>query len=621
MAKHMRRLGRHSRERGMAIIFYATMLFFVIGSVGLAVDVGTIYMIKARLSAATDAAALAAGRSVNLALTLAQAQSNAITTANQFFAANFPNGYFNTIGSPTVTPLLTQETDVNGNPNGVLDIQVSASVKAPTYFMNIFNVSNINVGSNGVASRRGLVLMLVLDISSSMGNGAGSSCAAMVTAAQNFITLFSPYDQIGLVTFDLTAHMLDAPTTSRTQVNTDIGNITCGSNTNTISALDVAYQQIKAANLPLALNTIVLFTDGSPNGISAQFPARVPLPYPGTNESRWSPGTDGTTPTETGSTFSPSITNSCNLDSGSQISALGNANTNAICINMPVVCTDSTATLTGTLAQWGNQNSYGGDTYGLVAPTDANGKRTISGYDTSTVSIPASCNPGGATENIRQYLAYIPDTDIYGNNLRHGVVASGTSPNGTITGGFDTRENWIFQVNNECSNDSTVQPNCKNIGGLWSSFPTIGTGSNFFPSTNTLYANANVYGAPTTHLRPDQSNTVVAASMNGTMSEAFTIRSDTTYHPVIHTIYLTGNSFDSVDREFLAIVANYPNIISLPYDPGYNSQTTPITDPVLYANPAYRTDQETGKYLVTSDKNALSGLFAQLASEVLRLSH
>src|SRR5580704_12604926 len=312
MAKHMRRSVRHSRERGFAIMFYATMLFFVIGCVGLAVDVGTIYMIKARLSAAADAAALAAGRSVNLALTVGEAQTNAITTADQFFSANFPNGYFNTIGTPTVTPTLTQETDGNGNPNGVLDIQVNASVSAPTYFMNIFNVSRINVAATGTASRRGLVLMLVLDTSSSMGVGVppppGSSCAAMVTAAQNFITLFSPYDQIGLITFDLTAHLLDAPTASRTQVNTDIGNINCNSNTNTISALDMAYQQIKAANLPLALNTIVLFTDGSPNGITAQFPARVPLPYPGTNESRWSPGTDGTTPMETGSTFSPSIT-------------------------------------------------------------------------------------------------------------------------------------------------------------------------------------------------------------------------------------------------------------------------------------------------------------------------
>src|SRR5271170_6046009 len=147
MAAHMKRSGRRSREGGFAIIFYATMLFFVIGCVGLAVDVGTIYMIKARLSAATDAAALAAGRSVNLANTISEAQTNAIATANQFFTTNFPNAYFNTIGSPTVTPTLTQLTDANGNPDGVLNIQVTASVSAPTYFMNIFNVAHITVGS------------------------------------------------------------------------------------------------------------------------------------------------------------------------------------------------------------------------------------------------------------------------------------------------------------------------------------------------------------------------------------------------------------------------------------------------------------------------------------------
>src|ERR1700683_964982 len=113
---------RRKNQRGMAIFFYATMLIFVVGCVGLAVDVGTIYMIRARLVAAVDAAALAAGRSVNLANTVAQATTNATTTANQFFSANFPSGYFNSLGSPTVTPTFTQEPDANGNPNGVLDI-------------------------------------------------------------------------------------------------------------------------------------------------------------------------------------------------------------------------------------------------------------------------------------------------------------------------------------------------------------------------------------------------------------------------------------------------------------------------------------------------------------------
>jgi Flp pilus assembly protein TadG len=360
------------------------MLLFTIAVVGLAVDAGTLFMIKARLSAAVDAAALGAGRSVNLANSLATAQTNAQTAAGQFFTANFPNGYFNTIGAPTVTPALTQEEDANGNPNGILDIKVTASVSAPTYFMNVFNVPHVTVAATGTASRRGLLLMLVLDISSSMNNSiTPTACANMIAAAQNFLTLLSPYDQVGLITFNTTVYLKDTPSTNQAQVNTDIGNITCSNNTNSISALDVAYQQIKAANLPLAINTIVLFTDGSPNGITAQFPARVPS----SSESRWGPAT--TTPSQSGSTFG--ITNSCGFAGFND--PVSDSMTDAICINMPVVCTNSSAVLIGNLAQWENQDYFGGYTNGLVAPTDSAGKRTISGYDTSTVSIPASCNP------------------------------------------------------------------------------------------------------------------------------------------------------------------------------------------------------------------------------------
>jgi hypothetical protein len=198
---------------------------------------------------------------------------------------------------------------------------------------------------------------------------------------------------------------------------------------------------------------------------------------------------------------------------------------------------------------------------------------------------------------MRQFIANIPDADAYGNNL-HGVVATGAGP--TVAGGLVTRDTWLFQVNNQCepSNSSS----CKNLGDFWGNYPAIGSGSNFF-APGTPYQNK---------FRPDQPNTIVVASMNGTMSEGFRIRSDTTYHPVIHTIYLVGNLGDAVDREFLPIVANAAQITALPYDPvGY----------VPYTNPAYQTSQETGKYLVTSDKNSLTSLFAQLASEVLRLSH
>jgi Flp pilus assembly protein TadG len=595
----------------MAIMMYAMMLFFVVAVVGLAVDVGTIFMIKARLSAAVDAAALAAGRSVNLQDTVAEAQAAATTTANQFFSANFPTGYFNSIGTPTVTPTFVQATDGNGNPNGVLNIQVAASVTAPTYFMNIFNVASINVASTGTASRRGLVLMLVLDISSSMNTATSpTACQAMVTAAQNFLTLLSPYDQVGLVEFNLTATMMDSPSTSRTQVNTDIGNITCGSNTNTISGLELAYEQIKKTNLPLALNEIILFTDGSPNGITASFPVRAAA------DSIYGPALN--TPNQPAGPAPPNQT-SCSDTTAGGTDANG-INNEQLC-NMPVLCSNANSTIYGALAQWGDQNSVGGTTYGVDNPTSGVILADAPNAP-DAMSLPSTCNitynnmdgTGSHTlnisnilagTNVRQFIAYIPDSDAYGNSL-HGVSASGTSPFGSVVSGMETRDFWLFQVNSLCSPDPTVNPNCKNTGGAWSGFATTGSGSNFF-AAGTAYAGK---------FRPDQPNTIVAAAMNGTMAEAYRIRSDTTYHPVINTIYLTGNGTDSVDHEFLAVVSNAANVLALPYDSTYDS----ANDPVLYANPAYQTTQETGQYLVTADKNQLTTLFAKLASESLRLS-
>jgi Flp pilus assembly protein TadG len=562
------------------------MLTGTIAMVGLAVDVGSIYMIKARLSAAVDGAALAAGRSVNLTSTVANAQTQAISTANQFFNANFPANYLNSRGTPTVTPTFTQEMDANGNPSGVLDVKVSATVNAPTYFMNIFNINSIPVVSTGTASRRGLVLMLVLDQSSSMNTAPDpisglTACDAMKQAAQNFITLLSPYDIVGMVTFDITAHLAYTPSSSYGDgtLNAAIGGITCGSNTNTISALEMAYQQIKAVNLPLALNTIILFTDGSPNGVSAAFPVRTSA------DNRWAPALNPPVPpAQSGSTYGHN--NSC-VDSSAYQDANG-VNEEGICVNMPTVCTTA-GTVTGTLAQWGDQDSWGASTYGLAQPTDSDPTPTLPGGCSYTSNFPGT--------NIRQFIAYIPDSDLYGNSL-HGVAATSGGP--TVSGGMLTRDTWLYQTTSLCAPDPTVLPNCKNTGDFWPSHPGVGSGFNTFQA-----------GAYIGKFRPDQPNTVVAAAMNGTMAEANKIRADTGYHTVIHTIYLTGNGTDSVDREFLAVVANAAQITALPYDP--------VTF-APYTNPAYQTGQETGKYLVTANRNTLQSLFAQLASEVLRLS-
>jgi hypothetical protein len=430
----------------------------------------------------------------------------------------------------------------------------------------------------------------------------------------------------------------------QTTVVNAINNITCGSSTNTISALHEAYQWIKAVGQPLALNTIVLFTDGSPNGVTANFQTRVlvggvadsrfgwainepdgaGLLQDGGGVNKW-PVPQAQSPASPNPPAPGTVPYSCNgqgdgatPDSNPLNIGVKDANSewsNSICVNMPVICNNGADTIFGTINQGGDQNSYGAATSGPSAPTD-----------TLNYSIPASCKatsinintgaqvtalPGDA---MRQFIAYIPDTDYYGNNL-HGVTATGTSPYGTVSGGLVTRDFWLFQANNECSPDVNVSPNCKNVGDLWANHTTIGMGSNFFPTTNAAYANADVYAGK---FRPDQPNTLVAVSMNGAMSQAYTIRADTTYNIKINVIYLTGNATDAVDREFLPVIANAQWIVPLPYDSQYVANTT--TPVHMYQNPAYQTSQESGTYLVTSDRNQLTSLFAQLASETLRLS-
>jgi Flp pilus assembly protein TadG len=608
------------KRRGFILITHTLMIGITIGFVGLAVDAGTMYVIKGRLSSAVDAAALAAGRSLNLGNTLSAAQAAAQTTATQFFNANFPAGYLGA-GTPTLTiPLPVDETDANGNPSGIIDIAVSASVPAPTYFIRVLNAiplmsapNSVIVAATGTATRRGTVMMLVLDISSSMNqtdvNGS-TACLDMTNAARTFIKHFSPYDTVGAITFDWTATLIYKPVNTFLDGTLDaaLAGITCGNNTNTVSGLELAYRQIQAVNLQLAYNSIVLFTDGSPNGISAQF--KVFGSGGKTSDNRW--GAAATTPnppTQTGAMIYGRPTSCANGGTDGKTDSTG-ALENGICVGMPVLgCTITT--ITGTITQGGNQDPFGGTTSGVFTPistTNYPGGDAAPVYDAS-----GPCSNGASP--MRQLIAYIPDTDLYGNST-HGVVATNfTTPSPSIcsTGlcnGMVSKDYWLYQVNSE--NNTTYVPAAKNTGGLWSGF-SIGSGSNFFQATNAYPG----------YFRPDQPNSIVAASMNATMAEAYRIRSDAAtgpsklFHTVINTIYLTGNGSDSVDHEFLPIVANYQWIPALPYDANYN----PNNNPNLYANPAFQTSQEQGKYLVTADPTQLQNLFDQLASEVLRLSH
>jgi hypothetical protein len=135
---------------------------------------------------------------------------------------------------------------------------------------------------------------------------------------------------------------------------------------------------------------------------------------------------------------------------------------------------------------------------------------------------------------------------------------------------------------------------------LWASYPSgAGQPNNKFTS-----------GAYNGFFRPDLANTLGVVSMNTAVNEANKIRNDSTYRITIHTIYLQGNGGDPVDRAFLQIVSNQPQISPIIYD---NTATA-------YANTYYNSAQQTGLWLPTTSTAGLTSLFNQVASSLLRIS-
>src|ERR1700730_14197645 len=264
-----------SKQRGAAMIMLTVMMTSVlIPLAGLAIDGSILFMMKAKLQTAVDAASLAGGRSLSVGLDLPTQTASCTNTVNAYFAANFPNGWFGASNANVAVNIVQTAFKTR-------TVTVTASVQSPLYFLRVLGLNNATVAAAGATSRRDVNLILTLDRSSSM-QSAGV-CGIMANSAIAFVDKFTEgRDRLGLVTFMGAAHLDYAPTlnfkTQSPPMETTIGGMVCGGNTGTAHALNVAYQQIKAINEPGALNIIVLFTDGLPNGIvSNAFPVKTQI--------------------------------------------------------------------------------------------------------------------------------------------------------------------------------------------------------------------------------------------------------------------------------------------------------------------------------------------------------
>lgn len=170
-AANIRRL-LHDR-RGSTAVFVAAGLVALTGAVGLATDAARGYLVKAKLSQALDAAALAGGQ--------AFFSPNRDSDIQMYFNANFPAGYMDaTLTGPSIS------VDAN---NEKLSLNASATI--PTSLMKVLGINTMSVsGSTEVTRETDLLdVVLSIDMSGSMNTWAGSGQTRIQAARSAATTL------------------------------------------------------------------------------------------------------------------------------------------------------------------------------------------------------------------------------------------------------------------------------------------------------------------------------------------------------------------------------------------------------------------------------------------------
>ncbi len=175
-------LGRNFRRdrRGSVGMALAAGFVPLVAMVGLSVDGARSYMVRARLSQALDAAALAGGRSIG-------DNANVQADVTKYFNANFFKDGAGYLGA-TVTQTPTVPSPVGDT------FTISSQATLPTTFMQLLTVGGLCASCSSITveaaatitrSSRGMELALVLDNTGSMASN--NKMTALKDAATNLV--------------------------------------------------------------------------------------------------------------------------------------------------------------------------------------------------------------------------------------------------------------------------------------------------------------------------------------------------------------------------------------------------------------------------------------------------
>lgn len=170
-----------SDARGTVMVIFGLMALTVFFAAGMAMDFGRVIHVKSRLSAAADAASLAAGRAL-LDGRMSDAEIKAL--ALQHFDANMDDGantVFETIGTPDVA--------VN-RATGQVTFNVDAVVPMTLTKIAGFTDKTVSLNSATKFDQRDVELSMALDLTGSMG--WGSKLSDLKGATNDLIDILLP---------------------------------------------------------------------------------------------------------------------------------------------------------------------------------------------------------------------------------------------------------------------------------------------------------------------------------------------------------------------------------------------------------------------------------------------
>jgi Mg-chelatase subunit ChlD len=257
-------------QRGAFVVIFALSLLVLLGFVALGIEAGRWYLVRAELAKGVDAACLEGAKNISNPFVAPT------TLAEEFGRENFEAGYVGTPASGAGSVRFTA-TMVESD-----KISVTGNVNATATLARIFGIDTIPVAATGVAQKKEVEIMMILDRSGSM---AGTKMTALKNASKGFLDFFADTqdkDKVGLISFATTAGINLVPdralaTNFVTPMKNAINNMTAVGATNTEDAVDMAdgtggfTDQTGVPGDRRIQQFVVFFSDGMPTALRDQF--------------------------------------------------------------------------------------------------------------------------------------------------------------------------------------------------------------------------------------------------------------------------------------------------------------------------------------------------------------